>query len=283
MKKKSRARTLLGVFVFIAVIGFAFTLGIFFNPFQLLNSVSHARISENPELKKIYDVNFIMNEQPSGNTNIFLPAHTETSRAQADALAKTFGVTENFTETDENFSYSDASGTLIIDKLSQHLRFEAAEKTSVFKTEEINAIDKAAAFAKAHLGSFEYEDAEIIFASGVYEVNFIERLGNLKNYAFPTRFTLDAAGDVLTLDYYFPVYDRLSSSPIMSMADAFWELPADVASPDGSPKVDLQKCTLVYGYMDSIVQPCYLFEGEMPNADGTVKNFRCFVRAAQYE
>ncbi len=295
MKSTLIKRFLLCFFGFACVMGVAFSFGLFLNPFKLLNSGAHSAptVHKNPALKKIYDVNFIMDTQPSGDTNIFLPKLTLTDPEHAAYFSEFFGVTEHFSETDEHYAYANALGNLYIDKFGQHLRFEAvakpAAKTAAQTRTDAVIIQKASDFAKAHSEYFSYEDAEITYSSGTYDLYFIERLGNLKNYAFSTHFTLSANGEILTMDYCYPVYEKLASVPLKSMDDAFWELPAALDGLPAGAKVDLKKCTLVYSYLDSVVQPCYLFEGEIPPAGSTAKrqtenkSFRCFVRAAAFE
>jgi hypothetical protein len=71
------------------------------------------------------------------------------------------------------------------------------------------------------------------------------------------------------------------------MREAYYSLPAlaDLGVMEGEGlRADLKKCELVYGFWDSILQPAYLFEGEVVNPDaGDKVFFSYYVRAAKFE
>jgi hypothetical protein len=120
-----------------------------------------------------------------------------------------------------------------------------------------------------------YEEAQVHFDGETYRVLFINRLSNLKNYAFTNEVRLDINGRIVSLDYYTLQYDKVGGCRVKTMKEAFKELP----EPPPSETVLLNSCQLVYIYDDSIIQPAYYFLGETLRESSS---YECFVKAAVY-
>ena len=261
------------------VIGGSIFLGNAFNPLQMSAYSRQALPPDEDTLKllnKLYHTSFILEKTPSGNIVNYLPRFGMFDEEQAASIAELWGAETEYYESEYQYFFTDSDGILAVDKFGDRIEF-IGESPPVRK-DPPEIFDNVAAeyadiFMRNRLDFFEYEETVTSFDNGVFQVTFIERLGNLKNYAFPAVVRVDGKGNIYSAEYYFLSYDKLDSFPIKSEAEAYYDLPLDIDSP-----VDLKKSTLVYCYRNSILQPCYLFEGEY--ADG--RNFQTFVEATLY-
>lgn len=260
------------------VIGGAIFLGATYNPLQMSGYAREALPAAGAldQLKEIYDVSFIMDKTPSGNIVNYLPRLGFSDTEQIQALSELWGATGEASESESQYSFSDADGVLTIDKFGDRIVFTSSSPPArrdppIIDDDE--AVMLADDFMKSRLSFFNYEETVTSFDDGVYEVLFIDRLGNLKNFGFPATVMIDGAGNIYSAEVYLLTYDKLDSFPIKSMVDAYYDLPLDADGP-----IDLKGCSLVYYYRSSILQPCYLFEGDY--ADG--RSFKAFVAAAIY-
>ncbi|MCL2351859.1 MAG: hypothetical protein FWC55_04925 [Firmicutes bacterium] len=230
-----------------------------------------------------YRVSVTPETEPRGRIMCYVPRYKPVDRMTADMYASLAGVNENFSETGDAYVYESRAGSLEVDKWINMLRYENSPDAFV-RTEPLRsdgeAVKAAEAFVRGKYLRLAYEESKVKFDGNSYLVNFIDRIGNLWNYAFPTSVRLDARGNVLSIYYFYIQYDRLRSCDTISMSQALKCLPPvpDLGGPDGGPTVLIDRARLVYYYEDSIVQPAYLFEGQAAGG----KAYECFVKAAKY-
>jgi len=223
-----------------------------------------------------YLVSFPLDTNPRGLINCYMLRYRPNTYETARRYAEMFIEIETFYESDRAFVFSGMKGTVFVDKEINKIHFEATrteEKGSLLESDE-EAIAIAADFLERRSLILIYEEAQVYFDGYTYRVSFINRISNLKNYAFPNKVTLDNFGRILTLDYFTVQYDRVGQAEIKSMKEAFNELP-DLE--DGETVLILS-AQLVYIFEDSIIQPAYYFQGYM--SDDRV--FECFVKAAVF-
>ena len=273
-------KTLIYGFIWAAlVVGGSIFLGNAFNPLQM-SAYSRQALPPDADtlelLNELYHTSFLLERAPSGNLVNYLPRFGFFERDDAFLIAELWGADTELYENDLQYFFKDPDGILAVNKFGDHIEF-SSERPPVHKDPpEISdhvATQYADIFMRNRLNFFDYEETVTSFDDGVFEVLFIERLGNLRNYGFPAVVRIDGEGNIYSAEYYFLSYDKLDSFPIKSEAEAYYDLPLDIDSP-----VDLKKASLVYCYRNSILEPCYLFEGE--HADG--RSFRAFVEATVY-
>ncbi|MCL2461396.1 MAG: hypothetical protein FWF44_01920 [Defluviitaleaceae bacterium] len=235
----------------------------------------------------VYRLSIATEKQPRGEIMSYVPRFSPVDRRTADSYAAMFGVSGAFSETGDAYEYTGPAGSLEVEKWLSAARYEgnpdAFTRDTPLASDE-DAVSAAVAFAKSKRLRLSYEETKVKFDGSVYEISFIDRIGNLKNYAFPTDITLDSHGNVLSMDYFFIQYDKLKPCATISMADAFLCLPPvpDLTGAGGTaplPSVLIDRAQLVYYYENSIVQPAYLFEGQAAGG----KAYECFIKAAKYD
>ena len=274
-----RKTLLYGAIWAVLVVGGSIFLGNVFNPLQMA-AYSRQALPPDPDtlnlLEELYQTSFILNRAPSGNIVNYLPRFGFFEPGEAMLIAELWGADMELYENEYHYFFRDPDGILAVSKFGDQIIF-TNERPPVRKDPpeiyDHKATEYAEIFMRNRLDFFDYEETVTSFDDGVFEILFIERLGNLKNYGFPAVVRIDGEGNIYSAEYYFLNYDKLDSFPIKSEADAFYDLPLDIDSP-----VDLKKATLVYCYRNSILQPCYLFEGEF--SDGSI--FQAFVEATVY-
>lgn len=233
-----------------------------------------------------YYLRFTLSRHPAGSINCYVPKYGQTDETTVRLYASFFNMPENLrNEETDAFTYTDENGTLTVYKSLRQLTYTprpwrnadlgAANLTGGAPIGDREAIARAAAFMEEHMLYMAYEEARVFTNEDTYTVTFIDRIGNIKNYAFNNTVTLDRHGRVLQADYFFIQYERLGACKIKSMRDAFRALPDDLPE---DTYVSLTNCELVYSYEDSIVQPVYFFEGEASGG----RTFESFVKAAVY-
>jgi len=224
-----------------------------------------------------YQYSFPLEDTPAGTINCYMLRYRPIDYETAKKYAGMFISADSYHEDDNAYVFAGARGTVTIDKDINLIRYEAApamDGGALPRTDE-ESVQIAADYIQKHLLALMYEEAQVHSDGGSYRVKFINRIGNLKNYAFTNQVTMDITGGVASVDYYAVQYDKVGECRIMSMREAFGELPAVKAG----DTVLLSGCQLVYVYEDSIVQPAYYFQG---SASGD-KTFECFVKAAVYK
>lgn len=275
MRRKYWYYMMMLLFAAAVVIAQPDVLGDRFAPLALTRNRS--AVAVHVEDASTYYVHFTINPHPAGNINCYIPVYDETDISTVRIYADVFRMRGECEETDEAYIYSGDNGTLTVYKHIRHLRYEAPDHADTPVIAPLltdpDIIERATAFMDSHFLSWTYEEARLFFDGQEYTVTYIDRIGNIKNYAFNNVITLDAYGRVIRADYYFIKYERLSACRIKSMREAFDELPQSL--PEGI-HVNLNNGQLVYTYENSIVQPAYFFEGEASGG----KTFECFVKAA---
>lgn len=263
----------------VLVIGGSIFLGNLFNPLQM-SAYSRQALPPDADtlelLNQLYETSLILDKTPSGNIVNYLPRFGVFDPDEALLIAELWGADAELYENEYQYFFRDPDGILAVSKFGDQIVFTSDRPPVKKDPPEIfdhTATEYADIFMRNRLDFFDYEETVTSFDNGVFEILFIERLGNLKNYGFPAVVRIDGEGNIYSAEYFFLNYDKLDSFPIKSEADAFYDLPLDIDSP-----VDLKKSDLVYCYRNSILQPCYLFEGE--HADGT--SFQAIVEATVY-
>lgn len=228
-----------------------------------------------------YRVQFALNRRSLGAVNCYLPQYQSVDVNALPFYAGVFGMPKDCEEAEDFYIFSGSEGTLTVDKHLQRLRYEASGSKTLSAEnappyDDADIIGLASDFFEERFLLLLYEEARVDFDGSRYTVTFIDRIGNLKNYAFNSKIQLNQQGRVLQADYYFLKYERLNTCKIKSMRDAFGELPGDLPE---DAFVNLDRCQLVYTYANSIIQPAYLFEGETSEGQA----FSCWVNAAIYQ
>ncbi len=252
-------------------------------PGSIIGLAYRDNAEENVMLGEIYDLKLELIKTSPGNINTFLPRYETTSNETISSFCQQFGFLpdEKAEEDQEKIIYESQGKSLTIFKNFGMLtvEYESPQEQPEAPTEiegDKAAIEICKQFASDNMLYINYEEAKVTFNEEAYEVVFINRLSNIKNYGFTNSFTLDRFGNILKVRLYFFNYERLYYCKVMSMEAAYKRLPIDL--PEGV-KVELNKCQLVYYYENSIIQPAYLFEGQL----NTGEDFSCFVKAAVYE
>ncbi|MDR3239632.1 MAG: hypothetical protein LBT44_06045 [Clostridiales bacterium] len=230
-----------------------------------------------------YHLSFALDKEPRGVINCYMVKYRPENLELAWKYARIFTEVTDFTENEEKYIFTGVQGTVSMDKEINRIHFEAVQpmggvsasglSTSLLTSDE-EAIDCALSFIGNRLLVLFYEEAQVCFDGDLYRVLFINRISNLKNYAFANEILLDQYGNILSLDYYTIQYEKVGGCHIKSMSGAYEELPP---LPENET-VLLKSCQLVYIYQDSIVQPAYYFQGSATND----KTYECFIEAAVF-
>ena len=277
-----RLRKFLFVFVFFLLFFFA-AINLNLIPENIMGNANIARLRKSADseislLKNRYDLSFKLSKTAPGNTNVYTPGYSPADYETADYFAKIFNI-DNFCELDDFYLYIDNNRRLLINKytsmLEYHETYPQDEENPGTQITAQEASGIATRFFEEHLLFVNYEETKVDFENGLYTVYLIERLGNLKNYGFISHAVIDMYGRVIHAKYYFINYELIQTCKVKSMYDAYLALPLDF---DDDFVVDLKKAQIVYIYEDSILQPAFLFEGEIPGD----MLFECFVNAAVY-
>jgi hypothetical protein len=232
-------------------------------------------------VRELYKLEFPLTQQPMGTVGLYLPRYISLEASRAQGYAGPFGL-DTPQETEDAYRYEGPKGTLEIFKDISLIRYTAAQASPTpaavppLPLTDPEAVALAVGYVESKFLFLNYSEVVVNFDTRRYEIQFIDRVANLRDYAFPSVVRLDAAGALLSFDYYYVTYQRFDECPVKSMEQAYHALP--LAPVAGQTEIRLTKCNLVYVYKDSFLQPAYLFEGVL---DGG-KYFKCFVDAAVY-
>lgn len=232
--------------------------------------------SEAYSIRDGYQIGFPFEDNLRGATGCYTLKYRPGAYDTAKKYAGMFIGVDSYEEDEDSYVFSGREGTVTIDREINRIHFEAAltdDRGELLRSDE-DAVKIAEDFIERRLLTLIYEEAQVHYDGYAYRVDFINRINNLKNYAFPNQVTMDNYGQVITMDYYAIQYDKIGECRIKSVNDAFNELPA--VKEDES--VLLASCQLVYIYDESIIQPAYYFQGSVSNGN----TFECFVKAAVY-
>ena len=248
-------------------------------------NMSQGTTRSQPRQRDGYNLLFSLSRQNYGPLNRYAIKYQTTDEETAKKFAKKFQMPMAFFTNDESFVFENNDAMLTICRHSGHLNFEAvaqvlisadANKIAPLNHEELTT--RAVEIFKDFELTLEYVELRVEAhpenENSHFTIIFINRLGNLKNFAFNNSVTLDCCGNFISLDYFFIDYDLLGTGSVKSMREAFDALP----SRHGLTAVNLTDAMLVYAYINSIIQPAYLFIGE--TTDGSPVEY--MVRAANY-
>lgn len=248
-------------------------------PLRIANNLSGPDTELLQRLNEIYDVNFLFDRISTKSANIYLPRYNQTDLQTADFYAALFGLEEPFSEYDDYYLYSSGEESLYIDKYASHVSLQKSIlSTNTDSTERIPddvIISKAKGYCQEKSLGVKYDNVSVNFDEDCYTVSFVGKMDGYYDYSFPFVMKFNKNGDLFKLDYYFFEYENIANVDLKTMKEAYRELPADF--PEGT-RIDLYTCRVVYVYDESIVQPAYLFEGEIVGG----KTFQCFIKAAKY-
>ena len=226
-------------------------------------------------LSRIYDSNYVTNSDIGKQIATYLPSYQENGIQTAEYYKKMFGIDSDINDGEESYSFRDENGMWKIEKFISHISYQADEDAEFGDLPEDAAVDIAERFFSERGLPLYYSGISVLREENCFVISFISTLAGIKNYAFPNVVSVSGAGKVQWAEYYSFAYDKISTNKIISMRRAYYELPVDFGT---NIRIDLKRCSLVYYYADSIVQPAYLFEGETNNGEA----FAYFVRASEY-
>lgn len=260
----------------ISIIGFYILIGLFIlvQPSRLLTKM--------PELsfdKGGYELTFIPDKDVNGYMNIYMLKIQSISYNTAEYYGSLFKL--NYSgEDEENYYFKNGSEYMEISKYLATLRYVNTETKQEKQDITDEALLKIAEnFLDEKSISIPHEEIKISQYEYGYVLEYIEKLSGIKNYAFPTTLYIDKGGNITELHYYFVEYQKINTCRVKSLYDAYMELPTDFTEYRNGEKIILNSGNLVYYYDNSIVQPCYLFEGELTGG----RMFECYVKAPVYK
>lgn len=233
---------------------------------------------EEKKVRSIYTINFDNNKNYYGYINVYKTRFNPPQYDIANYYSQLFNVKDNFVETDEYYAYLENGIKLYIYKDINLVKYQN-NNISLNNTVKVNtetAVLKAKEFFKENYINLTYEEAFVEYDSGLYHISFVGRLNNLKNFAFKNNVTMDKYGNILDIKYYYNTYENIGKAKIMSVNEAFYNLPIDF---DHNKKIYIYNFQLVYLYENSILQPAYFFQGKF--LDGNI--FESFVIASVYK
>lgn len=262
------------VFLFSVIIGIA--LNLFVMPNRITSNIyKTVYLDLQEEIRnKIYNLNFTLNDNTSYNVNTYFINRKETTQKELNYYSEMFGVTENFTDEKYKYVYTNENTIVEIMKNINMLKYtnkilKNNDTKKITSKDSINIIIEFLSINKIQLN---YDEITVKHKNNKYEINFIKKVGNLKDYSFVNNAIIDEYGNILSIEYYFIEYKKLKSLKVKSAKEAFQELPLDLYE---NTFINLNECNLVYFYEDSIVQPAYLFKGIA--SDG--KPYEYFIKA----
>ncbi|MDR1638275.1 MAG: hypothetical protein LBT59_01145 [Clostridiales bacterium] len=207
----------------------------------------------------------------------YMVKYRQENYALALKYAETFMLPDSVEQSDDSFIFYSDSGVLTANREGTWFAFDANLTTQEGLTPlrgDEDAILKAESYVTEKYLMLFYEDALVHFDGETYRIEFINRIGDIKNYAFRTEVSMDKYGRLERLEYCSALYEKVGSCQVKPISQALLELPN--VEPEDS--VLLRSCQLVYIYDDSIVQPAYFFLGDASEG----RTFECFVKAALF-
>lgn len=251
-------------------------------PSQFLQSVGAAqqmREGDAARIAQLYTFHIELSEHSAGSAYIYLPRYDAIDESTAHRLFAAFGITDNpqsIIETGDMYFASNADALMSIYKFERTLNYIRFFNPSTDGLKLINAeqaAESAREFTQERGIYVPHGELEIQSDGTGFNITFVSRLDELKNYGFATTLRLDRFGRILEFTHSDIVFDRLSSHKIMSMQEASTLLPTDI-----DRHIHITSAELVYTFENSIIQPAYLFSGFCPQE----REFRSFVLAARF-
>ncbi|MCL2702395.1 MAG: hypothetical protein FWE91_02140 [Defluviitaleaceae bacterium] len=232
-----------------------------------------------------YDVSFAFPRRGTENVSLYIPEYDYIEFEQAELYLNTFdiGALIRGGEEDDGGAFhifKGEKGELHVNKYYNRI---IARFIGPFYGDSANPLDQESVLHAALeyiIGTslpFDYAVSTAARQDGGWSVSFYREIGGLICRDHPVSITLDAYGNILGVDYYLLSYEKIAQASLITTREAYYSLPPLCVD----SKVDLKKCALVYKFEDSILQPVYLFEGEIVQA-GEVKPFSYYINAAKF-
>ena len=261
-----------------------------FMPFTLVNKLpdnTATNTALRQRLNQIYDTNFIFDTKSTVTSKIYLPRYMATDSETAALYGALFDFPEPYESTEDYYVFGNdkKDKRLYVDQFFGHILYEnSTAKTNIKETAAAiqtnkDAIAAASRFIQSYHVEVPHQDVAVRFDGQSYTVQYIDTLDNYPNYAFPATIKLGKDGQISRFEQYAIEYDRIDTITLKTMKEAYLELPLDI---DPGVRVDLKSCRVVYIFEDSVVQPAFLFEGEMTGDNIGETTFQCFVKAAKF-
>lgn len=233
---------------------------------------------EREKFNDIYVINSNILKNEYNNLNVYAIKSNKISLEDAKKKAILMGVDIFIGENEDYYIFCKDNKRIYIFKSINLIKFE-----NNFNNKDISdsislesAVKIAEQFFNDNLLDNNYEEAVVEYNNKNYNVSFISRINNIKNYAIKNSVLLDSFGNIISANYYNVKYEKLRSFPIKFIKDAYYDLPINF---EKGIKIYLEEIELVYIYENSIVQPAYFFKG----ITNTNQKFESFVKASIYK
>lgn len=238
------------------------------------------RIAKN--IDSLYDMNFNMTQPTRRYLQTYLPRYLFTAPEDASVYASLFGLESDYADAEDFYRFISEESRLDIYKYFSFIHYTAFAEQMYSAVDKTTAVNIAKSFIEERaLPLSPYETVVLTNDTG-HIVSFYTKLGGLVNHAFPTTVTLTPDGQILELRYYPLAFESIAQTRIKTIKEACNELPVDY--PEGTV-IDLKSGELVYFFENSVVQPAYLFSGEIlsEGESGKPKAFSCYIKASEYK
>lgn len=243
-----------------------------------------------------YELGFDFPRRSMGRAALFIPEYDFIEREQAALYLYFFDIGEvqsdvsgcaSTCEDDDFYRFVGEYGELWVNRFYNRivLRFCRLNPANTGTNQddqtltEVKARRIAVDFMESSPLPFSYDEAEVYDHDDGFCVIFYREVGGLILRDHPTTVCLDVYGNVLAMDYYYLAYEQIATVALLTMRDAFYALPP-FEGELSRDRVKLVSADLVYRFLDSILQPVFVFEGH-----GMVSGeaFRYYVNAARFE
>lgn len=241
-------------------------------------------------IDEIYEVSFKYPSRMPDYVSLYIPEYDYIDAGQSEIYPVFFGMEGSaFSEDDWRYIYTDDFAELCVYKYVNRVTLKYFNiKSGTLKVEktyknDAEIIAAASGFIEERLLPMTYDGVYVERNGSVASITFLDSISGLQNYAHPVTVTVDAHGNIIGLDYFRLTYEKIATVRIMTMKEAYYSLPVSEEMAAGGVRTDLKKCSLVYFFEDSILQPAYRFEGEtVIEGGGEAEPFIHFVKAALY-
>jgi hypothetical protein len=206
---------------------------------------------------------------------VFVPVYSITEEDELGSILGSFNMGDaDVSYEGEYFLAQAADGSsLKVYRYLNLLEWEAppcinglCERPILWDIGNIEAKNIATAFAREHLFLIEPYDTKVEAGGGLVAVTIYEEMGKILNRAFPTRIVLDKQGNVREVSHFYFEYEELGRGDIMSPRAALASLPRDHEG-----IIRITDCELSYAFINSVLQPAYIFRGLHP--DGSMFSY----------
>ena len=207
----------------------------------------------------------------------YIVKFSEVTLQSASAYANLFNINEDFFEDELSFVFKNEKGRLTVYKHLNQINYRAVQVKTTPDMPVINsedAVKMAVDFLKKKRLPFSYEEALVAFDGEFYKVTLINKLKGIPLFAFNNVITVDKAGNVVNVDYFYAGFARHGSCELLDVRIASEK--AGIFFTD--EEFENAKVSIIYIYADSIIVPGYLIEGTAQDGN----SFRKIVNAARF-